>query len=455
MVEMRMLASVANAPTTEIKDRRWSTLRPDYFALEVTAELYAYMARIVRGGREIPNLMAMATSKHLSENVRSALNTLPNIRVCLAPASFDEQLLVLQTYARGRYLLEQHQAIGAYLNKDQITTEDAEKINIMYADAALYLAKSSTLESVIEGSATNPEMLRAIHKTLHRDRTRQHAIPTGWQVFDELTGGLEPESVTILAANSGGGKSTVALQWFANMYAAGANVTYISLEMAEEVIHERLVACATGCEYRDLVRGTASPEQLAEIEHEFAQRFNNSSAGRYRICCPQDDVTVPQVFGLISGRPTDVVFLDYPGLCVANRDMRSTTEDARLREDVRFSKAYARKHKCAVVLLWQLNDEGNTMYSKGVVHHSHYFLKWTSTKDTRASSNNHFIVEMAKSRSSECRDLYIQADFKRMRMRNVPALPPEAASLSKDRPAVSAPDAGSGWDYMDRNDRRM
>ena len=70
---------------------------------------------------------------------------------------------------------------------------------------------------------------------------------TKWKLFDEcIGGGLARKEMLLFSANSGGGKSVALANLAINISAQGLTVMYISLELSEEMIGQRLDMMLTG-----------------------------------------------------------------------------------------------------------------------------------------------------------------------------------------------------------------
>lgn len=70
---------------------------------------------------------------------------------------------------------------------------------------------------------------------------------TKWKLFDEcIGGGLARKEMLLFSANSGGGKSVALANLAINFSAQGLTVMYISLELSEEMIGQRLDMMLTG-----------------------------------------------------------------------------------------------------------------------------------------------------------------------------------------------------------------
>jgi predicted ATP-dependent serine protease len=162
-------------------------------------------------------------------------------------------------------------------------------------------------------------------------------------------------------------------------------------------------------------------------------RFNNCSTGSLRIYCPKQDYTIEQLFNQVQSAKNDVIILDYLGLVKPGAYGKNTSEEFQLRQMTRFAKRAADRMGCAVVLLAQLNDEGQIMYSKGIGHHVHYWLKWAAHVED--IERGFVVVENGKSRNSAKRDLYFTTDFAHMRMDNVER--PANLEESQDKPQQS------------------
>jgi archaellum biogenesis ATPase FlaH len=91
---------------------------------------------------------------------------------------------------------------------------------------------------------------------------------TKWPLFDEMIGGgLSRTEMLLFSANSGGGKSVALANLGLNFAAQGLNVLYISLELSETMIAQRLDMMLTGIPtitWRDNMKEiTSSLNQIA------------------------------------------------------------------------------------------------------------------------------------------------------------------------------------------------
>lgn len=80
-------------------------------------------------------------------------------------------------------------------------------------------------------------------------------MKTGYRELDEVTGGLMPTDLWVIAGPTGGGKSTFTRNLAYQMASGGMPGAIISLEMGEEEVTDGLLALHSGLRISDLKRG--------------------------------------------------------------------------------------------------------------------------------------------------------------------------------------------------------
>lgn len=119
----------------------------------------------------------------------------------------------------------------------------------------------------------------AIHAALNEIDTRQArggglaGLSTGFGQIDQITGGLEPGQLVILAARPSAGKTALALNIADHVAAAGTPVLFFTLEMSVQELGMRLLSSRTGVPMADMRGGSVSPEdwrRLADADRDTA-----------------------------------------------------------------------------------------------------------------------------------------------------------------------------------------
>lgn len=184
------------------------------------------------------------------------------------------------------------------------------------------------------------------------DNLHLRSIRTYIPRLDEAIGGIERQSLTILAARPSMGKSTLAFQIARNIANAGGKVLFYSLEMSEAALWAKAICGSAHERWKD-IRAMALdgriPDPLFERLSDHAARFINEYGDRILI----DDgvnTTATLIPGIDKHRP-DLVVVDHLRLL----GDRGESETKRLGEISKKLKDIAKDFNCAVLCLAQLN----------------------------------------------------------------------------------------------------
>ena len=151
--------------------------------------------------------------------------------------------------------------------------------------------------------------------------TIEEKIPFDLDFFNRITkGGLPPKTLNIALAGTGVGKSLFMCHVAANCLSQGRNVLYITLEMAEERIAERIDANLMNISMEDL---HDLPKQMFDNQIE---KIIKSTSGTLIVKeYPTASANSAHFRGLIkelaikkSFKP-DIIFIDYLNICASSR----------------------------------------------------------------------------------------------------------------------------------------
>lgn len=103
-------------------------------------------------------------------------------------------------------------------------------------------------------------------ENLYRNGSKVTGLPTGFDDLDEITAGLHPASLVMVAARPGHGKSSLALG-IAHQVAVdlGRPVAFFSLEMSEIEVAQRLICMEAKIDSNNLRRGALSDSDWTRI----------------------------------------------------------------------------------------------------------------------------------------------------------------------------------------------
>ena len=149
----------------------------------------------------------------------------------------------------------------------------------------------------------------------------EEKIPFDLEFFNRITkGGLSPKTLNIVLAGTGVGKSLFMCHVAANCLSQGKNVLYITLEMAEERIAERIDANLMNITTEDL---HDLPKQM--FDNKIAKIIKSTSGKLIVKEYPTASAHTGHFRGLIkelaikkSFKP-DIIFIDYLNICASSR----------------------------------------------------------------------------------------------------------------------------------------
>lgn len=148
------------------------------------------------------------------------------------------------------------------------------------------------------------------------------AIKTGFARLDRITGGLQPGGVTAIAARSGRGKTTLAVQ-LATQIARTRPVCYLSLEMSRVQVTAGVVSMASGVNSRSITGRTCTPAEREKVE-----KVARWLAESFKLVIDDRPLqTLTDVEGCIRQRKPEVLFIDHLGLLTPEKGREKRNDE--------------------------------------------------------------------------------------------------------------------------------
>lgn len=226
---------------------------------------------------------------------------------------------------------------------------------------------------------------------------KEERLPFDIDLLNKITkGGLPRKSMTVLLATTGGGKSLVKCHAAANYLMTGKNVLYITMEMAEERIAERIDANMMNVTLDEL---KVMPR---DVYQKRIDRIKSKCTGKLVVKeYPTGSAHVGHFRHLLNelkmkkGFTPDVICIDYLNICASSRvkgaaAANSYTLVKSIAEEIR---GLAMEYNCAVITSSQYNrdaygnsdvDLTNTSESMGITHTADCILGLISSEDLDA-----------------------------------------------------------------------
>lgn len=174
------------------------------------------------------------------------------------------------------------------------------------------------------------------------------SIPTFIPQLDNATGGLERQTLTVLAARPSMGKSTLAWQIALNNSAAGLQSYFFSLEMSVIALWAKAACGAAQVRWRDIRSGKASQEEISRVMDEAVRLMD---LHQDRILVDDGINTTETIWKCVEKYRPDLVIVDHLRLISDTGEK----EDKRLGFISQRLKEIAKAFNCAVLCLAQLN----------------------------------------------------------------------------------------------------
>ena len=165
------------------------------------------------------------------------------------------------------------------------------------------------------------DYLQDYEERFHSYHRKEDRIPFDLEYFDKITkGGLPNKTLNIALAGTGVGKSLFMCHLASSVLLQGKNVLYITLEMAEEKIAERIDANLLNVNIQDI---TDLPKQMFDSKvTNLAQKtqgtliikeYPTASAHSGHFKSLLNELALKKSF-----RP-DIIFIDYLNICASSR----------------------------------------------------------------------------------------------------------------------------------------
>ncbi|MDD2899480.1 MAG: DnaB-like helicase C-terminal domain-containing protein [Desulfuromonadaceae bacterium] len=247
-----------------------------------------------------------------------------------------------------RSLLKLQQQVGS-----MEPLEFAHKLSEIASDIALTGNRARVYSTL--------ELSEIVERSQHERATEPghiKGIKTGLHYLDKTLRGLQPKSLTLIAAATGFGKTTLALNLFANIAKQGQKILFISNENDVQMNLDRLSGIAGSRPLKEITSGF-NPENVV---NEFQQAFDS----KCMFLSDNAPRTIDEVCGLIRKytiqHGVEVVIYDYIGetaLAETGEANRMESEEQRLARWTAQLLQTARAQDVHLILVAQLNRQGN------------------------------------------------------------------------------------------------
>jgi len=356
----------------------------------------------------------------LSEETKNFLKKKERIRKQLALQ--DETLEIPKSKKELESLFNYLKFISVYKKLVDISNEISEKLrNITPSSLDEETIKNLQLE-ILEKINSTPTLsgdgkLYSLTKESAKDEIRglrnklknRWFIPTGFKGFDNINIGIPRDSLFLIGAKTGCGKSSMVLQLAMNMKTQGASVCIVPLEMSVDQILLRMASNRLRITVNDLVANYDFYEKrIIKALTPFILDEKNSS--RFDIYIPEPEETIEDILNCLKPNNYDIIFIDLINLVAP---IRSENESQALNKAGRFAKVFATSNETVVCLVAQLDEEKHKIrYSRALTEHASNSWFWFENVDDIMSNGGIVKVIQRKARNQSPAPFWLKVELK-------------------------------------------
>ncbi|MFW6272635.1 MAG: DnaB-like helicase C-terminal domain-containing protein [bacterium] len=270
--------------------------------------------------------------------------------------------------------------------------------------------------------------METMYEHLH---TVNSFVPTGIErLDDELNGGVHRQSVTVFLAESNMGKTLIKTAIAANMILQNKKVTYITFELSQEYIGERILKNIFDLSGNDLKK--LSKEEFQEYYKKLCKKMKNlliikkypaGTANANHLKRLLKDLETKKKF------KTDIIFLDYLGIFAASKVSKTANSNDKGIAKCQELEALSDEFNLPIVTSAQANRSGygsssldptNIADAIGIFTETDVVIAVTQTEEQRELNPPLFTWQLLKNRFGINKNSFsVGVIYEHMRLINV------------------------------------
>lgn len=298
-----------------------------------------------------------------------------------AKGKVDSMLKTLDRYRQLRALAAINERLVTALEDEAVDLE--ELMDEVSEDMVKARTKADAKSKIMHfGRGNNTtELMKGL-----LNGTNRPVIPTGFKAFDDENGGILRGSLFVVAANTGGGKSTMAINLANNMSEGGSDVCVVPLEMTEDQMAARLYGLRTEMDVGKISQHKLAGGEKKKIVTNYKEHVAGlkKSGTRLSLFAPEEDMSIEEILMMLKPYRYDVIVIDYISLL---RGADDDDQAKKLGAIARYAKIFAKNNNCVVVLLAQLDDKTkNIRYARAIREHANNAWFWFAPEEQQEVS---------------------------------------------------------------------
>lgn len=288
------------------------SLSDEDFATETGSEIYTHIQKVVSKTGQPPVWGTLSESPRLTDETRETIESFSD-----KPRTAEDVAGIvtnIRDMRKTRVILKASQSALSSLRNDEDADIDDIGATLMTAISGITLTSSLTAKSAAGGDTKVIDEM--VHNILYNP-TKDFFIPTGFDTWDRVNGGLPRGGTFLIGLNSGGGKSHLINQLSINQALCGYKVLVIPLEMMIQEVITRGLANIGEVDSLRLMQGLLTQQEADVVKRKW-NGFKKAcaAAGGELVQGELEGYTLSAVemFNFANSVKPDVLLCDYAGL---------------------------------------------------------------------------------------------------------------------------------------------
>lgn len=394
------------------------------FAYDPARECYKRIKAVLKTQDNIPSYTEIINDPAIAESTRELFQGFNKTRNIKSKTEIDGLIKRLSIYRKTRDIINMCQDTAKTLKDEDKVDIEALIGSMNNCLTKVMLNREEAFDFLHLGEGDNS---KAFIKQILTEDASMRGIPTGFKVWDDINGVVPFGSAFIIAATTGGLKTTLALQLCRNFAEAGARCCYVSLEMPKREITQRRLSNLSHVSMTKVTNPNrltkAEMDKITQASEAYSKRIKRKG-GLETFMCSKGEVTDDEVLFKVSSLNYKVVFIDYVGL------LKGTGAEDQWRvlgDMVRKFKIWAVANDKIIVVLAQLDSNTNAIrYSRAMQEHAN--LMWSWNRDQKAKEIHIISIRQDKARNQRDFPFQLMENADIMTITDVPSghEPPKA-----------------------------
>lgn len=193
-------------------------------------------------------------------------------------------------------------------------------------------------------------------------------LKTGLPSFDKTSGGMKNGQMIVIAGETGGGKTTLAMNIISHVLAQGVGVLLFSMEMDRDEIADMFISMRCKIDRNNINTGKFQDGEMVAMTANAPQMVN------LPLWIEDEAIVTPDK---VRARTLQLCAASRIGLLVVDYIQFLTSENSRdsreqqVAQVSRAIRALAKEAKIPVIVISQLNDDGKLRESRVIAHDAH------------------------------------------------------------------------------------